>query len=362
MKLLLFTCCFVLLLIACVNDSPRQVNALSKKAFDSQLPKSICIPSINNSILGQWFVKDHIYLLNANLNADELIRERGNLNLCLNSSVVIDSNGIGPDNTACELSVYNFKTNKCTARKLPVHEGSSYTRRYMGSEVADSNYISVQLAWLIKHGYAGRTMTVLNTNCHFENTNQVVWICIADSNTIGLLTYADLLVLERNKPKQILQPDTSLSKTICLQNYKIIEATFGDLMPYIDKDKDLPEVYLSNKTETQFVKLIFHPGSVKNSFDEFEVSTKRPARFRKTNIETFVTENGIQLGMSLSKFLRIKKNNFTTVAHSGTVMAYTLRIESPNIFLRGYNMPVYYCKYFFDNERLTNFSFGFEYP
>lgn len=361
MKLLPVLFSLLLFANACTTKPAVEAKVLHKNVIALRLTPGLIVPTLNNSILGQWYVEDHIYLLNANLNADELIAKRHNLNLCINSPVIINNNGIGPDNKWCELSGYTFNPSKCTARKLPLYEGTDYSLKHMGSEVADSNYMSVQLAWRIIPIYKGWNMTVLNTNCHFEGTKEILRICVADSNTIALLTYADLLILKRNKPQQRVLPDTAIAKTIGLGNYQLIEAAFSDLMPYVDRDADLPYVYLSNKTETQFAKLIFHPGGIKNSFYEFEVGTTRPTTFRKTNIAGFVTNNGVQLGMGLSKFNQLKKQALTK-STQGNKTIFTLRLEWPSIFILSYNMPIYYANYVFENQVLTSYSFGFEYP
>jgi hypothetical protein len=157
-------------------------------------------------------------------------------------------------------------------------------------------------------------------------------------------------------------PDTSINGKIFLLNVKSVKTEMGDVMAKLNDKKDLPDVYFSNKTKSQYLRMIFHAGSFKNSFSMFEVGYISPKIKVKNKLKysIFYTERNIKLGMTKTKFLSImgknvKKNSFDN--------SYLLRIDEPNnSFLEMYGLPIYEAKYFFKNNILIKFYFGFKYP
>ena len=145
-----------------------------------------------------------------------------------------------------------------------------------------------------------------------------------------------------------------------------ITAHVGDLMTKIDPEKALPDVYLANKDESQYLRLVFFPGSAKNSFGFFEVGemTERQRNEKpvSTSFAVFRSESGIALGMSKDQLTAIKGNNYqVTMGNSKVTLRFTIS-DSVNVFLRRYNMPLYRAEYSFVRNKLICFSFGFEYP
>lgn len=158
------------------------------------------------------------------------------------------------------------------------------------------------------------------------------------------------------------EPDTSINGKIFLLNTKSIKREMGDIMSSLNQKEDLPDIYFSSKNKKQYLRLIFHPGSYKNSFSMFEIGYFLPKmKIKNTlNYNNFYTERNIKLGMTKAKFLlimgkKVKKNNSNN--------SYLFRLDDPNnAFLEMYGLPIYEAKYYFKNNILVKFYFGFEYP
>lgn len=157
-------------------------------------------------------------------------------------------------------------------------------------------------------------------------------------------------------------PDTSINGKIFLLNVKSVKKEMGDIMSKLDDKKDLPDIYFSNKNKSQYLRMIFHPGSFKNSFSMFEVGYISPKVKVKNKLKynTFYTERNIKLGMTKTKFLSIMGKNVKKINIDNI---YILRIDEPsNSFLEMYGLPIYEAKYYFKGTILVKFLFGFKYP
>ena len=156
------------------------------------------------------------------------------------------------------------------------------------------------------------------------------------------------------------EPDTTINKKIYLLNRASIEKEIGDVMPKLNKEKDLPDVYFLSSNGKEYLRLIFLPGGFKNGFGVFEVgySSSKMNKKERVKFRSFYTEKGVKLGMTKTKFLSIMGTHIKRV--KGT---YVLKIDKANDpFLEMYNMPIYEAKYSFKNNHLIKFSFGFDYP
>jgi hypothetical protein len=157
-------------------------------------------------------------------------------------------------------------------------------------------------------------------------------------------------------------PDESVSGMF-FEDPASVQNKLGDLMPLLDRDAPLPFIYIFSHDSKQYLKLVFHPGASGNAFSEFEVgygaSNKKPNK--ASSIRTFETESGITLGMSRESVIKKKGLDFKEV-RKGEIR-YTIDDKEKSLFLKRYNMPVYFCQYKFDGRGiLMEYNFGFEYP
>ena len=118
-----------------------------------------------------------------------------------------------------------------------------------------------------------------------------------------------------------------------------------------------------SKNRKQKLTMVFHPGNVKNSFSEFRVEYANEHMTDQV-LETaeFKTPKGIQLGISRKKLIKQLGSPLKKESKSErSIFIYTLS-DTKHPFLKKHNMPSYYGKYTFKDEKLIKFSFGFENP
>lgn len=169
--------------------------------------------------------------------------------------------------------------------------------------------------------------------------------------------------MEVKEVKNIFIPDVQINN-LKLVNPESITKNLGDLKGKVVEDDSLPHVIFFNKNKTQKLYLVLFPGSGYNDIYQFRV--ERNISEQSNNINTlndsqFVTESGISLGIDKSKLIELKGSNYVE-GEGNDIIVYQIT-ESKNMeFLQQYNMPIYYAKYVFVDEKLDKFEFGFEYP
>ena len=168
---------------------------------------------------------------------------------------------------------------------------------------------------------------------------------------------------------KILQfiPDTSLNKILFIQNPNSILKFLGDISPLLNHDEDLPSACFFNKSKQQYVKFIFLPGGTANTISQFEVGyysdNINPKNCFPIELDSLYTESKIALGLTKAEILKIKGNNYkNSIKGISEMIIYSLDDFDREPFLKRYNMPVYVEEFYFKNDRLTRFRFGFEYP
>jgi hypothetical protein len=142
------------------------------------------------------------------------------------------------------------------------------------------------------------------------------------------------------------------------------EVLGGDIK--LSTDKDLPYIRMFNKDKSQMLVLTFHPGDIKNSFSEILIKKSDLKNEDIRPLETvdyYITGKNVRLGLSKNELISILGNNHTS-SSEGEILIIRYRIAGieSSEFLRSYNMPVYYGEYRFRDNRLFEFSFGYEYP
>mgnify|MGYP002640574114 CR=1 FL=1 len=133
----------------------------------------------------------------------------------------------------------------------------------------------------------------------------------------------------------------------------------------IEPDDEFPYVCYSNMERTEYWKLIFHPGSVGNSFNEFEVG-KYASELSCITLRrdgSIKSNKGIKLGMTMKEVIAVLGQNYKT-SNGGSELQYTYNVleEGSSVFMSHYNMQLYLGIYRFREGHLEWFKFGFEYP
>lgn len=176
------------------------------------------------------------------------------------------------------------------------------------------------------------------------------------------------LIYEANKA---LKKDTCNFKNpdLSLNNLQIRDAESAYLIIGTDNKTDLNEQYhFYSKSKNEVLILNQHPGDIKNIISIFKVknSSKTNHNYKALDIESFESEKGIKLGVSKEFVIKQLGNCHKEILHSKKQIELYFRIEQSNDsktkILEMYNMPVYYASYKFLNNKLIEFTFGFEYP
>lgn len=167
----------------------------------------------------------------------------------------------------------------------------------------------------------------------------------------------------------IFQPDISIS-SFQLHNPTGLFTDIEELKENLNGvNLPFPYLLILNKSQDQYLKMLFYPGGVYDQFSYFEVGAikldtlNNKINYKTTNIEEFITESSIKLGMSIEDFYNIKGKDFDKSLSNNEQLFYQLKRDTDTTgFLKKYNMPIYDAIYHFQSGTLIKFEFGFEYP
>ena len=154
---------------------------------------------------------------------------------------------------------------------------------------------------------------------------------------------------------------------IFLEDNISIEDILGKDIKLSKPKNDFPQANFLNSDSSQILTLIFHYGNEKNKFSEFRVR-KNEEKMKSSypvlcGVDCFITYKGIKLGISRNDLVRILGDGYKEIKDSDYhVIIYRLKNVEDSQFLKYYNLPSYFGKYVFKNNKLERFSFGFEYP
>lgn len=130
-----------------------------------------------------------------------------------------------------------------------------------------------------------------------------------------------------------------------------------------------PKLEFINSDKTQKFTVFHCYGSGKNDICTFRVEFQKKSdtiSFYGVQIadKNFKTGKGIQLGMTLENFKKkIGTKKFKVeMKNRETKITIELDYTSNESFLKFYNMPNYLGEYYFKNDRLIAFEFGFPTP
>lgn len=187
------------------------------------------------------------------------------------------------------------------------------------------------------------------------------------SNVVTIATAMCCLMADARAESEIPRlADISVSG-IFLMDSKSTSKTLGISPAPIESDDDFPLVQVCNSKTTEVLTLVFHYGSIRDSFSEFRVRniSNAPANsiMPPKGIDHFATGKGIRLGISKKDLIKILGPGFTEKKEGKQIIIhYKIDNFDQSDFLKKYNMPVYYGSYHFVKDKLVKFEFGFEYP
>lgn len=168
--------------------------------------------------------------------------------------------------------------------------------------------------------------------------------------------------LHVNSKKITFILDSTINGIITLWDSHGTWEALGDLHSKLEKG--IPEyIYFRNMKEDKYLKLNHLLGSNSNTFTYFEVgyvsNLQRNIKFYKSNFDDFMTENGINLGMSKDSLLKnlTKRNGERLLKKSKGENGF----EVMTLYWE-YEL-IYRSEFFFDKKgRLIKFGFGYDQP
>jgi len=147
----------------------------------------------------------------------------------------------------------------------------------------------------------------------------------------------------------------------CVNDYSLFKK-INNLENLILGNED--EIIFSNKNQTQYLWLFLSNGG-EGEPREIRLTTKHNnKKYQSLNVEKFITNNGIELGMRHDAFLKkikgkkFKKNIIKDIITYEEVIKYDEKLS----FFNKRFMPSYYSTYKFKNNILVELKFGFEAP
>jgi len=181
--------------------------------------------------------------------------------------------------------------------------------------------------------------------------------------TIGLLLTVCFHVPAQDKPaKKPFIPDTTVNGKMKLMNAPSIRRYMGDQSGKLIEDENASRIQFANSGANEYLIIYHLPGSNANTFNEFEIGVLagKKQSFKVTTFAFFASESGIRPGIDTSQLIAVKGKGFTRVVSKGTVIfRYEATGAAGAVFLERYNMPAYKAAYYFRENKLIKFVFGF---
>jgi hypothetical protein len=120
-------------------------------------------------------------------------------------------------------------------------------------------------------------------------------------------------------------------------------------------------VELANQDRTEHLQAVQYPGTERGSFSQFTVSLKSSSDLSILAVPSFTSSCGIHLGMTESNVVAILGEALRMSTEAGRRTLH-YRAGSDEEFVEAARMPGYFAVYTFEEERLTQFDFGFDRP
>lgn len=150
--------------------------------------------------------------------------------------------------------------------------------------------------------------------------------------------------------------DSTINKIIILKDSYSVIKSLGNIDSLVNEsDTASPDIYFYNISKTEYLRMKKWYGDGANVFKIFEVgkskSLPKSIPILNSDFINFNTESGVKIGMKKSDFLQIK-SKFTYVEK-----------ESKDLTILNYSDgELYNATYYFKNNLLIKFEFGYSYP
>jgi hypothetical protein len=156
-------------------------------------------------------------------------------------------------------------------------------------------------------------------------------------------------------------PDTTINRKLILLNYKSIVENIDSQEGKLIEDEKASRVQFANKDNTQYLIIYHEDGSNANAFNEFEVGVlkNKSKLFNTLHYDAFTTESGVKINMSLNDLITLKGGKYEKTYQNGYIVLKYRINDKNNSLLKRHNEPIFDAKYYFKDNRLVKFIFGY---
>lgn len=177
----------------------------------------------------------------------------------------------------------------------------------------------------------------------------------------------DKVKLENKRDTVItVKPDLMASGLVLLDTTSFQNITKKKI-DLIEGIREFSSAIFLNENKSQYLIASHYEGDVANCFSLFEIGYKKDepsfdSLGIKTQIDGFVTESGLELGMSLVKLIELKGKGYKKSTEGEvTILSYTIQ-DLNDAFLQKARAPGYYINIYLKKDKVHKIIFGFEYP
>ena len=126
----------------------------------------------------------------------------------------------------------------------------------------------------------------------------------------------------------------------------------------------MPRASFFNSDSTEVLTVYKHYGGYRNEYCELRISVRDTGFVRAAlPMAHFTSGRSVKLGLSEEDIVRtfggdaVRRNGDMYV-----MLSYAIKDFASSSFLQRFNYPSYYARFTFEQDRLTDYRFGFEYP
>ena len=184
----------------------------------------------------------------------------------------------------------------------------------------------------------------------------------------ALLTVSLTPALASGQNPDLFIPDTTVSGFLLCDSTSAL-SLFGrihyDELIDLGPPGGLPRVHFKNATGKEVLSLYFHPGTYENQYPEVRISMDSSETIRAAlPIDHFSSGRGVRLGLTSAEIIERfgRSGSGALDADKNVALSYSITGPSPSSFLERFNYPSYYAHFTFEQDRLIDYRFGFEYP
>lgn len=171
----------------------------------------------------------------------------------------------------------------------------------------------------------------------------------------------------RDSPQrcEMPSPDTSLANVALENSFSAIAALGSIPGDVLIEDTDFPHVDFASSDGSQCISFFFYYGDVLNNYAAMRLSRSRPINVRDTLPNSLSRSGtGVALGMSKADVITKLGTCYSIYygEHGRELLYYAIKDFDHSEFLDRYNMPSYFSLLEFDQDKLIEYRFGFDYP